>query len=157
MMTPLQKLLLIDHISKDANLLNRDVRVAIQIVQHFNSKKGKAWPSIRYLADLLSMSKNTVQAAVNSLEKTGWIIRNSGCLGKSNMYQFVQSRVPKPEQTRPKLSDTSSHFAGTNKDYYNPPLRVGDNKTYITNADKSRAQAKPDPVSLTAMGEFYDS
>ena len=153
-MTPVQKLLLIDLISKDSKLLNRDVRVAVQIVQHFNSKKGKAWPSIRYLAGLLSMSKNTVQAAVNSLEKAGWIIRNSGCLGKSNKYQFVRSRVPKPEKTRPKTKDAASHSAGTNKDYYKPPLRVGDNNPYKPNANKLRAQAEPEPVPFFAIGDL---
>ena len=153
-MTPLQKLILIDQLSKDQILTNRDVRVAIQLVQHFNAKKGRAWPSIRYLAGILSMSKNTVQTAVNALESAGWIIRQSGHLGQSNVYQFEPSRVPKPDTSRTKSNKTPYQQNGTNKDYYNPPLRVGDNKTYKPNANKLRAQAEPEPVPFFAIGDL---
>ena len=154
-MTPVQKLMLIDHISKDSTLSNRDVRVAIQIVQHYNANRGKAWTSIRYLADLLAMSKNTVQKAVNALETTGWIIRKSGHLGQPNVYQFQPSRVPKPATRRTNSSSNLSQQGGTNKDYDNSPYRVRKNNPYEQEADKVCAQAEPDPTPFTAKGDFY--
>jgi DNA-binding transcriptional MocR family regulator len=156
-MTPVQKLMLIDRISKDPELTNRDVRVAIQIVQHFNAAKGRAWPSIRHLAALLHMSKNTVQSAVNALQKAGWIVRKSGGLGSSNVYQFEVSRVPKPTPPRTKNEKAAYQQVGTYKDYDNPSLRRGKNNTYTSRFACSSVQAEPDqPKRDASFMEAFD-
>ena len=135
---------MINTIVSDDKLSDRDVRVFIAVLNHINNQKGYAWCGIRYLANYLNKSKNTIQTSINALVKAKWLERKSGSLGKANVYQICNHRVPNSKSSRPKMTSTTSQTVGTYKTEYNSPK----GESYIQSNNTSyRGQEAASPVA----------
>jgi biotin operon repressor len=71
-----------------------DIRCGIIIVDYFNTKKGKAWPSYARIAASTNLSRATVARAVAKLHRIGIIDRSGGHKGRSNSYVPAFNLLP---------------------------------------------------------------
>jgi hypothetical protein len=88
---PLQKHQLIVRLSETPGLTGADLRVAIQIIDHYNREKGYAWPSYARLRKKTGLARSTIEAGVDRLAKIGLFQKAKGYPGQSNRYFLVWS------------------------------------------------------------------
>ena len=75
-----------------AELPHRDVAVYIYL-KHRSNAEGRYWPSVRTIAKDLSLSRATVQQALQEFQQAGWIMveprwrENGSCT--SNSYRLL--------------------------------------------------------------------
>jgi hypothetical protein len=83
---PLDKHKLIIRLSETPNLTGADLRVAIQIIDHYNRGKGYAWPSHARIQQKTGLAQSTIEVSVKKLGKIGLFQKAKGRPGQSNRY-----------------------------------------------------------------------
>lgn len=84
--TSVNKIRFLRRIQNGKRLSRIDLQCAIVIVDYFNAKKGRAWPSYTLLCGETGASRPSVARSVAKLDKLGIICREGGHKGRSNSY-----------------------------------------------------------------------
>ncbi|MDR3348545.1 MAG: helix-turn-helix domain-containing protein [Acidaminococcales bacterium] len=103
-------------ILKDMRIPTHGIALYFAISDHVNDEKDKAFPSISRLALLTRMSRPTVCANLDTLEKTGWIKRehrfNKGDQ-ISNLYRLPWLFSKRPENDYKSINDIPDSVKGS--------------------------------------------
>ncbi len=92
MVSLLDKWRLFDRLTREASkLAASDFAVAFQILDHFNARRGFAWPSLKTLARLTGLARSTVAESIKRLIAIGVITKGRGYSGRANNYHVVWS------------------------------------------------------------------
>lgn len=84
-----QQFAFLRQVNRDRTLLPVDIKVAVQLVDHFNERDGgKAYPSTRYIGDAIGVGMATVIRSVRRLEREGHLRIVWGTPGRGHPNQY---------------------------------------------------------------------
>ena len=84
----------------DTELTRSDIYILMFILNSMNPA-GEAWPGMQYISNRTGLNRTTVVRSIRRLVKRQYLVRESGCVTRSNRYRMAEYRLASGRQETP--------------------------------------------------------
>lgn len=79
--------------TQHADLTGGEKAILVSILNHYNRKSGKCYPSLNRLSLVSGFSTRTILRAIKSLQEKGYLFYEQGHTGTANEYGFIWTKI----------------------------------------------------------------